>query len=136
VLSAGQNMLQDAEGKPATVQVVNLLVTPQQAETLSLVSNDMRIQLVLRNPLDTKEVASSGTAASSVFTGAAYKPVSSEPAPRPRAARTEAPKPVVIPATAERILIPIMVEVFNGGKKAETQFKGQTGQAAGSGEGK
>jgi hypothetical protein len=29
-----------------------------------------------------------------------------------------------------------MVEVFNGGKKAETQFKGQTGQAAGSGEGK
>ena len=78
VLSAGQNMQKDTEGKPATVQVVNLLVTPQQAETLSLVSNDMRIQLVLRNPLDNKEVASSGTAASSVFTGTAYKPVSSE----------------------------------------------------------
>ena len=136
VLSAGQNMLQDAEGKPASVQVVNLLVTPQQAETLSLVSNDMRIQLVLRNPLDNQEVASSGTAAASVFTGVAYKPVSSETPPRPRAVRTEAPKPVVVSATTERILIPVMVEVYNGGKKAETQFKGQTGQAAGSGEGK
>jgi pilus assembly protein CpaB len=130
VLSAGQNMLQDAEGKPATVQVVNLLVTPQQAETLSLVSNDMRIMLVLRNPLDSKEVASNGTAASSVFTGTAYKPVASEP--RPRVVRTEAPKPVVV----ERVYVPVMVEVYNGGKKAETQFKGQAGQAAGSGEGK
>jgi pilus assembly protein CpaB len=134
VLSAGQNIQKDAEGKPDTVQVVNLLVTPQQAETLSLVSNDMRIQLVLRNPLDNTEVASSGTAASSVFSGTAYKPVSSEP--RPRAGRTDAPKPVVVPATAERVFIPIMVEVYNGGKKAETQFKGQTGQAAGSEEGK
>jgi pilus assembly protein CpaB len=136
VLSAGQNIQKDAEGKPATVQVVNLLVTPQQAETLSLISNDMRIQLVLRNPLDNAEVPSSGTAASSVFSGTAYKPVSSELAPRPRAVRTDAPTPVVVPATAERVLIPIMVEVYNGGKKAETQFKGQTVQAAGSEEGR
>jgi pilus assembly protein CpaB len=31
VLSAGQNYQKDAEGKPVLVQVVNLLVTPQQA---------------------------------------------------------------------------------------------------------
>jgi pilus assembly protein CpaB len=36
------------------VQVVNLLVTPDQAETLSLASNSLKIQLVLRNPLDTQ----------------------------------------------------------------------------------
>src|SRR5574341_1532016 len=75
VLSAGQNIEKDAQGKPVTVQVVNLLVTPEQAETLSLISNDMRIQLVLRNPLDTKEVQTPGTAAANVFTGTRFKPL-------------------------------------------------------------
>ena len=54
VLSAGTDIQKDAEGKPQQVQVVNLLVTPEQAETLSLASNQLKIQLVLRNPLDTK----------------------------------------------------------------------------------
>jgi pilus assembly protein CpaB len=54
VLSAGTDIQKDAEGKPQQVQVVNLLVTPAQAQTLSLAANEMRIQLVLRNPLDTK----------------------------------------------------------------------------------
>src|SRR5580704_5727109 len=53
VLSAGTDIQKDAEGKPQQVQVVNLLVTPDQAETLSLASS-LKIQLVLRNPLDTK----------------------------------------------------------------------------------
>ena len=67
VLSAGQNYQKDAEGKPVTVQVVNLLVTPDQAEILSLASNETRIQLVLRNPLD-KEVAKTiGTAVTEPF---------------------------------------------------------------------
>ncbi len=54
VLSAGTDIQKDAEGKPQQVQVVNLLVTPEQAETLSLASNSLKIQLVLRNPLDTQ----------------------------------------------------------------------------------
>ncbi len=54
VLSAGTDIQKDAEGKPQQVQVVNLLVTPEQAQTLSLASNELKIQLVLRNPLDTK----------------------------------------------------------------------------------
>jgi pilus assembly protein CpaB len=48
VLSAPE--LQQDTRKTETVQVVNLLVTPEQAEVLSLVSN-VRIQLILRNPL-------------------------------------------------------------------------------------
>src|SRR5882762_6286780 len=52
VLSAGTDIQRDAEGKPQQVQVVNLLVTPQQAELLSLASSQAKIQLVLRNPLD------------------------------------------------------------------------------------
>jgi pilus assembly protein CpaB len=69
VLSAGTDIQKDAEGKPQQVQVVNLLVTPEQAETLSLASNQLKIQLVLRNPLDTKIADVQGTAMSSLFTG-------------------------------------------------------------------
>ena len=50
----GTDIQKDDEGKPPQVQVVNLLVTPEQAQTLSLASNQFKIQLVLRNPLDTK----------------------------------------------------------------------------------
>jgi len=62
VLSAGTDIQKDAEGKPKQVQVVNLLVTPQQAESLSLAGNQVRIQLVLRNPMDTTIAEVPGTA--------------------------------------------------------------------------
>src|SRR6476660_2509541 len=67
VLSAGQNFQKDAEGKPVQVQVVNLLVTPEQAEILSLASNETRIQLVLRNPLDTVTAKTNGTSLSNLY---------------------------------------------------------------------
>ena len=49
------------------------------AEVLSLVSNDMRIQLILRNPLDTKETQTTGMAASGLPHSSA--PVRAEAAP-------------------------------------------------------
>src|SRR5208283_478765 len=67
VLSAGTNIQKDAEGKPVQVQVVNLLVTPEQAEILSLASNETRIQLVLRNPLDQEVAKVPGTGMSALF---------------------------------------------------------------------
>src|SRR6185369_12937897 len=69
VLSAGQNIQKDAEGKPQAVQVVNLLVTPEQAETLSLATQEARIRLVLRNPLDNDISKTSGTAVANLFGG-------------------------------------------------------------------
>jgi pilus assembly protein CpaB len=54
VLSAGTDYQKDAEGKAHPVQVVTLMVTPEQAQTLSLANNQVKIQLVLRNPLDTQ----------------------------------------------------------------------------------
>src|ERR1700723_1744268 len=68
VLSAGTDIQKDGEGKPQQVQVVNLLVTPEQAEILSLASNQTRIQLVLRNPLDQKLDAPSGSGMAQLFT--------------------------------------------------------------------
>jgi pilus assembly protein CpaB len=54
VISAGPDIQKDAEGKAKSAQVVNLLVTPEQAQILSLANSNSHIQLVLRNPLDTQ----------------------------------------------------------------------------------
>jgi pilus assembly protein CpaB len=52
VLAAGQKLQTDAEGKPENVPVITLLVSPEDAEKLTLASSEGKIQLSLRNPLD------------------------------------------------------------------------------------
>jgi pilus assembly protein CpaB len=61
VLSAGQDFKKDAEGKPVAV-VVNLLVTPEQAQQLVRSSQQGTISLVLRNPLDRGVMKTPGAA--------------------------------------------------------------------------
>ena len=79
VLSAGTDIQRDAEGKPQQVQVVNLLVTPEQAELLSLAAISLKIQLVLRNPLDTQMTKIAPTAMSNLFGNQARQRHMSEP---------------------------------------------------------
>jgi pilus assembly protein CpaB len=55
VLTAGTRFDQERaqqEGKPIPTSVVTLLVTPDDAEKIVLASNEGRIMLTLRNPLD------------------------------------------------------------------------------------
>jgi pilus assembly protein CpaB len=52
VLAAGQKLQRDAEGKPENIAVITLLVSPEDAQKLTLASNEGKIQLALRNPLD------------------------------------------------------------------------------------
>ena len=108
VLSAGTDIQKDAEGKPQQVQVVNLLVTPDQAQVLSLASNSQtKIQLVLRNPLDTKINDVQGNAMANLF-GAPPKP-----------------KTVAVAHAAKPAPKPFSIEIINGGKRSEANF-GQT----------
>jgi pilus assembly protein CpaB len=111
VLSAGTDIQRDAEGKPQQVQVITLLVTPEQAQILSLAAN-MKIQLVLRNPLDTKVAEVPENNLGSLFTGA---PAPKTAAPRP--ARV-APKPVNNTFS---------VQVINGTKASEEKFPSSGG---------
>jgi pilus assembly protein CpaB len=60
VLAAGQTVERDVEGKPYTVSVITLLVTPNDAEKLTLAASEGRIQLALRSMLDMTPVATSG----------------------------------------------------------------------------
>lgn len=52
VLTAGQQLEQNQNGKPVRVNVVTLLVTPEGAEKLALAEGYGHLQLALRNPLD------------------------------------------------------------------------------------
>jgi pilus assembly protein CpaB len=120
VLSAGQNFQKDSEGKAVQVQVVNLLVTPEQAEILALASNETRIQLVLRNPLDTQTTKTSGVALAGLYGGAIKPPEVATPKPRRVvAARVTLPLPTAQPS---RPAPPVMVEVMNGAKVVESKF--------------
>jgi pilus assembly protein CpaB len=114
VLSAGTNYQQDAEGKPVKVEVVNLLVTPEQAELLSLASNETKIQLVLRNPLDRQFSKTPGSEMTSLFGDATTRPVAPAVVRSPALARVEkreTPRPEVF-----------TVQVLNGGKRTDQSF--------------
>jgi pilus assembly protein CpaB len=113
VLSAGTDIQRDNEGKPQQVQVVNLLVTPEQAEALSLASNSLKIQLVLRNPLDTQIAKVPVTGMRSLF-GA------------PAAPAAAAPK--VAKGPAKPAVKPFSIEVINGTKTTEEKFSSPEGQ--------
>ena len=137
ILSAGQNFQKDAEGKPVLVQVVNLLVTPDQAELLNL-AGEQRVQLSLRNPADNDIVSTPGAALRTLFDG---KPIrlggnSEADAPRPRRTpRSDAAPTAVIaaaappPATVAPAL-PHVIQVFAGDKKSESLFPSDSARPA------
>ena len=113
VLSAGTDIQKDAEGKAHPVQVVNLLVTPEQAETVDVATKQAQIQLVLRNPLDTKTEAVVGTNQGNLF--------SDQLAPIAKA------HPVKV-STAKPPPPAFSIEVINGNKASEEKFSNPGGQ--------
>src|SRR5205807_9330755 len=56
VLTAGQTVEPDPGGKPQTVNVVTLLLNPEDSQKLQLVSSQGAIQFVLRSGVDRKSV--------------------------------------------------------------------------------
>ena len=123
VLSAGQDFKKDSEGKPVVVQVVNMLVTPTQAEQLSLAASQTSIQLVLRNPLDHEIAKTPGTAMQRLFSNGRLQPLPSEMAtPRPRTvAKRVVPVLAIAPPPKE---IPFVMEIISGNTKTEKKFGG------------
>ncbi|HYV61556.1 MAG TPA: Flp pilus assembly protein CpaB [Bryobacteraceae bacterium] len=128
VLSAGQNIQKDAEGKPISVGVVNMLVTPEQAEVLSLASNETRLQLILRNPIDKEESHTRGTATAYLYEGKNGEPPVSGPAKtgttttRRAAIPALAPPPPAPAKTKPEPPPPITVEVIHGSSRSQSKF--------------
>jgi pilus assembly protein CpaB len=108
-LAAGQSVTRDKEGKPQTVTVITLLVTPDDAELLALAAKEGRLQLALRNTLDTLTVATTGARADRLSPSTA----SSTPN-RPQRNRSAAPPPRTNPT---------VVEGYRGGERTLTTFQ-------------
>ncbi|MBV8818119.1 MAG: Flp pilus assembly protein CpaB, partial [Acidobacteriaceae bacterium] len=117
VLSAGQRIEKNVEGKPESAQVVNLLVTPDQAEVLDLASDQTKVQLVLRNPLDTREQSTHGVTLAGLFGQYVRAAAPPSPAGPPAAAAPVAAAPV--PRQPDTTT----VEVFSGMKRSEQTFE-------------
>ena len=115
VLTAGQKMEADPDGKANTASVVTLLVTPQDAEKLTLASSIGKILFVLRNTVDRKEVAD--LTPQTALPGIA-PPHEPETAPAPPAPRS-IPKPVA-PEVHH-----YTVQTMAGNKLTEDTFEGK-----------
>jgi len=107
-LAAGQSVTRDKEGKPQTVTVITLLVSPENAELLTLATKEGRLQLALRNQLDTLPVATGGARADKLSPSA--QPASN----RPQRTRT---------ATPTSRANPTVVEGYRGGERTLTTFQ-------------
>jgi len=116
VVSAGQKVEPDAKGQAIVAPVVTLLVTPEQAETLTL-SGEWRIQLVLRNGSDSTIEKTAGRRLAELF-GAEKPSEVARAAPVRRvivkAAPPAPPPPAPPPSSAE-------VVVFRGTQRTVEQ---------------
>src|SRR5450631_1848962 len=110
VLAAGQKIEQDREGKPQTVPVITLLVSPEDAGKLAMASTQGKIQLALRNTVDTKRVDPAPVMEANLFSGGA-------PAPKTGPVKIATPRPA--PAS------PYVIEVITGNKRENKSFPNQ-----------
>jgi pilus assembly protein CpaB len=114
VLTAGQRIQPDPEGKPQTVTVVTLLLNPVDSEKLLLASTQAIIQFVLRSGADKERPETKPVSMDELIF--AFK----KPAPAPAAAhrvRREAPRVAPKPPDI------YTVEVIHGDKRSVEKFE-------------
>ena len=111
VIAAGQKLERNSAGEPQMTPVITLLVSPDDAQKLTLASTEGRIQLALRNPLDTKQEELTSTRTGGLYRNA----VAPAPLPKPRLTKVAKiaapPPPSVYP-----------IEVIRGNKREEEKF--------------
>ena len=103
VLSAGHTLQPESRGQAINVPVVTLLVSPEEAEILTLAGNEGRIQLVLRNGMDQIFAKTQGRDLSELYGFRRNKP---EPGPGVSAKVRAVPPPVIAPpVVADEIVV-------------------------------
>lgn len=111
VIASGHTLERTSTGEAQNTPVITLLVSPDDAQRLTLASTEGHIQLSLRNPLDTKQEDVAASNAKGLYKGGT--PMTPPPAPHIHTIKkkVEAPPP---PAPTD-----IGVEVYQGDKKPE-----------------
>ena len=110
VIATGQRLERNSAGDPQMTPVITLLVSPDDAQKLTLASTQGRIQLALRNPVDTKQQD-----LPTVKSNSLYKNIS---APTPVVRTRPKRKTVEIPPAPAFY----SVEVIRGNKTDVTKF--------------
>jgi pilus assembly protein CpaB len=117
VIAAGQRLERNAAGEPQSTPVITLLVSPDDAQKLTLASSQGHIQLALRNPVDNKREDLPAMKANGLYRN--LTPVA--PPPRTRPVKSIKVDPAPTPPGGYK------VEVIRGNKVDETKFPDQTG---------
>jgi pilus assembly protein CpaB len=108
IITAGQKMQPDPDGKPNTVAVVTLLVTPEDAEKVVLASSQGSVHFVLRNGSD--HIHNEGQPATLAEFGGAR--------PQPKVVASAAPQPKLPPVHHDYV-----IEVIRGDKHTTESFQ-------------
>jgi len=119
VLTAGTRYDQEQatkEGRAIPTTVVTLLLTPDDAEKLTLASEEGRIMLALRNPLDTAPTKTNGQKLSGLLGEASPPPVTKNVAGRQVAKAVPPPAPPPAPPK-------YMVETIRAAKRGEEEVR-------------
>ncbi len=106
VLTAGQTIEPDPQGKPQAVDVVTLLLTPGDSQKLQLATTQGTVQFVLRNGTDTKTAELQAARLDQIV-----------PMPRPPAVVMKSGKRVVVKPKPSYV-----VEVVQGTKTTVNKF--------------
>ena len=110
VISTGHRQQPSENGQPENVPVVNMLLTPEQAQLITLATQEGQIQLVLRNPLDEERTDKREiTRARQLFDDV-------PPPPQPRAQRP-APRPAQVVQLEPPPPTTFAVEIIRGDKR-------------------
>lgn len=107
-LAANQQITENEAGEPIVSTVVTVLVTPEEAEKLSLAANQGRIQMALRNTMDQDTIETTGERSSRLF-------VTATPTPRATTRRSVAPSR----SSSESI-----IEMYRGGVRTLISYPG------------
>jgi len=113
VIASGQRMERSQTGEAQIAPVITLLVSPDDAQKLTLATARGRIQLALRNPLDAKPLDLPATRSGTLFKVVAAP---AKPAPVRLRSKPVSAKPEAAPSST------IQVEVYRGSKKDIKSF--------------
>jgi pilus assembly protein CpaB len=108
VLAAGTRMERNTAGEAQSVPVITLLLSPEDAQKITLASSEGRIQLALRNPVDVAQVKPEVVRKTTLYRGEGVVEPPQEK-PRPRAHKVSTPAPAPPP--------PYTIEVIRGSQR-------------------
>jgi pilus assembly protein CpaB len=114
VLAAGQKLQNGSPAEPQQATVITLLVSPEDAQKLALATQEGKIQLALRNPLDDDK-----TSVAAIRNSQLYGAVHAQPVTEARKEHSEVRHAKAVrPAAPE----PFVVELIRGDKRDSAKF--------------